>query len=136
MTNFNKNEFYQISPNDRFCMRVYEKWKKIDDTLTDTQYLRQIQMLEKDLSPMYTPEKNRPINPEEKPYSAGYKDWVKKLEEKIRKDKINNPFAIAQAKHEQLMMIINENGLIGGNDRAGTGVVTEGDKLDIEATEE
>lgn len=131
---FNPKEYYVAKPNERFAISFYYQRQRIMEAQNDNQYLKEIRKLEADLVNCYEPP---PINQKiTKPHSAGYLDWRRKLREKVKKEGIKNSFAIGITIYKELMHIANEAGLIGGNDRIGTGVVTEGEKLDIDTTEE
>jgi hypothetical protein len=129
---FNSKEYYQAKPNERFAIAFYYQRQKIMECDDDNRFLKEVRKLEADLINCYNP----PPTNMNKPHSAKYLAWRRKLTEKIREKRIRNPFSVGITIYRELMMIANEAGLIGGSEKIGIGIVTDGENLDVSAGEE
>ncbi len=123
--NFNPQEFYNLSPTDRFTAEIFELVRTIIFSNSAEDALEQTVLLETALTPLYT--NMNPDTIDSKPYSKTYPLWSKKFRKKVKDEGIVNAGAIYKEMYARLLMVMSEAGLIGGDNISVVAMVSDGD---------
>jgi hypothetical protein len=124
--NFNPQEFYNLSPTDRYTAEVFELVRTIIFSNTPEDALEQTVLLEAALCPMYT--NMNPETADAKPETKGYEEWSNKFRAKIIAEGIDNPMAIYKEMYRKLLLVMSEAGLIGGDNISIVAMINDGDE--------
>jgi hypothetical protein len=119
---FNSIDYIKLEPTDRYELRIFNAWERTDDYKTDEEFLKRVRSLKANLVALY-----KDLKPDEEygPHTKDFMAWLDKFD--VATKGSTNAYAIGCELLEELVMVMRENGLIGGDNVVGKAVISDGE---------